>query len=74
MGYTRVAESSASLQEMLNLIGHNSIKVVGLSKRKFLLSTECEKGWENFNKNEFDKFFVKIRDFMEEDFVLERTV
>lgn len=55
-------------------MGHNAIKVVGLSERKFLLRSESVNEWKDFNKYDFDKIFIMIRDFVHKDFVLERTV
>lgn len=74
VGYARRAENSTSLQEAIDLLGHNSIKVVGLSDRKFLLRTELETGWKYFEVKDLDMLFSKLRDFSQEDLVLERTV
>ena len=74
IGYTWFEEDVKTMQDRFNDMNLGYLKVISLSKRKFLISKNKEASWDDLNNTDLSVWFSHIRDYVEEDHILSRVV
>ncbi|KAL1832841.1 hypothetical protein ACET3Z_002492 [Daucus carota] len=74
VGITWFEEEVSVLKERFRDMGLGGYKIMGLSKRKFLISKGELGSWENLEKSDLSVWFCMIRKYEEMDHILTRQV
>ncbi|KAL8114154.1 hypothetical protein AgCh_021139 [Apium graveolens] len=73
VGYTKLDNSSATIQKEMDREGFDDIQVVGLIESKFLIQSRKDDGWESVEQTKMEKWFFKIRKSRQEDLIVPLT-
>lgn len=74
VGITWFDEEVCVLKERFNDMGLRQYRILGLSKRKFLISKDNHVSWDNLDQSDLSVWFCSMRNFEEADHILSRPV